>query len=854
MASTTSSPASTGTSSAADGGGSSSGSKVVVETITATTTVVTGVGSGEICAEYSANCTAAVAATSAGCSSRSFLCSLPTADGLPSGECGYCLCNDANLIEVLQCDIISTYSLSSSSSKSTDTALLSNSTDTHSASTSATDGPPPGEEAFGTTLQLGPMVGGIVVGVAVACFAIVAVVYMRRRRRKPIPSTAWSSGAIFEDHGKDSSSPSPFASPSSPYNKDVRLSFVDIQAPPSALRKDGGSDWGSLFRSSPSPAQPLAETGLRVTDQGTNSLPRGSPSPAFIAREVQTSPDNIARNIQVETVSNSTEDAPPGALVSNPTLSPSPEGEFERPLSMPPSSSFNTGATSTAGGAGGALVLSQTAESSDGPSPPAEWSQEQQWQWMQWQWAYQWHEWQISQRQWQDQQRAYYLAKEEERKKAASSASAGSSTESAIMKHKLPRAYKPSPLSRVSRFSVSTANSDSSQSLSRRLSYESSASAQFVTTIRPPSRQSSVSTMSSVASMSIIATSPEWAAPADLTRSGSSIRGRKPLSRSSSSNPSPSAAHPNHRRSRSLTAHSSQGPPPGSFTAMFTTKFGPNAAGGPTAEPVGMSADIGHLAPPGVEAWALPPLPQASITTSSSSFMYPVSGNSDDAVSVISITSTAPDGSMVTTQTISVPRPISPTSLNTGVASISSASLSPSILSPPAGADFAGAAHGTHQSPRASLDSWPRQSMDSGGVTAGDPSDGGLQMPYPVLVAHPRELHRAVRIRAEAVSKGETPAYDRNDAGAAPVTDNNDEDDEDDELVLEVGHHVVIWRVCRDGFCDGYCSETRRAGFFPLRCVVGSSSSPPRNGSMRHATYSVAFDAVPERSDSLEEE
>ncbi|KAJ1543415.1 hypothetical protein HK405_009298, partial [Cladochytrium tenue] len=172
---------------------------------------------------------------------------------------------------------------------------------------------------------------------------------------------------------------------------------------------------------------------------------------------------------------------------------------------------------------------------------------------------------------------------------------------------------------------------------------------------------------------------------------------------------------------------------------------------------------------------------------------------------------------------------------------------------------LAGAAHGIHQSPRASLDSWPRQSMDGGAVAAGDPSDGGLQMPYPVLVAHPRELHRAVRLRGAAPSKGKTPAYDGDDAVAAPVTDNNDEDDdEDDELVLEVGQHVVIWRVCRDGFCDGYCNETRRAGFFPLRCVVGSSSTATRHG-MGHATQGVpfdtaAFDAVPERSDSLEEE
>ncbi|KAJ3076064.1 hypothetical protein HDU98_005756 [Podochytrium sp. JEL0797] len=200
--------------------------------------------------------------------------------------------------------------------------------------------------------------------------------------------------------------------------------------------------------------------------------------------------------------------------------------------------------------------------SSSSASPPAnqQWTLEEQWRHEQYQAAVQWHQWQLKQKEWQAEQRAYYLAKEAERKlQAAQSPPVSASTltptthasDDSVSSETNPHpplptttsdpsppprgrkpigllgaeGYRPSPL----RFQ-STLAPDNESILSKRsrvssmfdsgslLIQELKQSISRSSTVH--SRNDSLRSCEGRSSL-IVATSPEWSAPTDLVRVGS---------------------------------------------------------------------------------------------------------------------------------------------------------------------------------------------------------------------------------------------------------------------------------------------------------------------------------------------
>ncbi|KAI8611526.1 hypothetical protein BC830DRAFT_1171829 [Chytriomyces sp. MP71] len=178
------------------------------------------------------------------------------------------------------------------------------------------------------------------------------------------------------------------------------------------------------------------------------------------------------------------------------------------------------------------------------------WTLEEQWQWEQYQAAVQWHQWQLKQKEWQKQQREYYLAREEERKRAAAAEAASNPEPPRPTKRgtlNVP-GLKPDPKPSPLRFVVSN---DTESLLSRSSSFKRGSGASFMDVASPTASSArrvsfdphgafvgpaeaalvgSLSRSSTVRSKSVrsagarssivVATSPEWSAPTDLVRVG----------------------------------------------------------------------------------------------------------------------------------------------------------------------------------------------------------------------------------------------------------------------------------------------------------------------------------------------
>ncbi|KAI9357231.1 hypothetical protein DFJ73DRAFT_820923 [Zopfochytrium polystomum] len=836
-----------------------------------------------ICHDYTTNCTAVVLSANSPCSVGWQLgCSLPTNPELPAGLCGTCMCTDSNrnIIDPLMCDIINTYQTSRSSSSS-------------SQPPSSTGAPPsgnttpPGErhrspheaknsdqiplhrpitncnlftaptptslhtDPGGERVGVAPLVGGLFAGFAVA-IAMAAFVIVRKKRRVStakggLPSSATPTGVFADSRpGKE--------------NTDAGIP-IELDDPPSLLKM---SHVDALYNSNRS-ASALSSKSVK-SDASAAGRAALSSRPFVDASAVSSGAELVIFSVADAVV--------PRGIVGLDEKDVASDAGFPRldetvkkkdpayPAVKPDSVELDIADSLVTSGE---LVAEPSQDDRDAGNPNA-WTSDQHWQWAQWQWAYQWHEWQISQRQWQEQQRAHFAAKEEERKKAIAAGRMASGSESLqLLKAKQPRQYKPSPLSRESRISFSTMASDASRSTSRRVSFESSLSAQFTSTMRAPSRQSSISsTMSSATgSLSMIATSPEWAAPTDLTRSGSA-KTRKSFALSVSSSSSSNGGR-SHRRSRSTNStrstklqHSNS--VNSQFTTTLVTSFDGDE-GGPVS-PLSGRSNSTPTTPTSAGG------PSLGITTSSSSFICPIPG-SDEPVAVISITSTTPDGNLVTTQTIALPRPPSPNvAAAAAVVSSGGGSMSDSVShhslslprfsmdsmtmeplqAPPFGSQQLSPRASISPSDIASISNLPilaspvpvAGTLTSSGAsqvqqpTVDDPS----QMQYPVRRSHPLRLHHA--FRQLQISHPHLNLVDEDDlppssstvtSPLSPLADARRRlDEEDDELVIVVGQHVVVWRVYPDGFCEGYCVETRRAGFFPVRCLVGSRSSGSGSG------------------------
>jgi hypothetical protein len=448
--------------------------------------------------------------------------------------------------------------------------------------------------------------------------------------------------------------------------------------------------------------------------------------------------------------------------------------------------------------------------------------------WDQYQWAVQWHEWQVKQREWQLQQRQFYLAKEEQRKAAIARGELKSASDVPFKPIKAPKEYKPSPLSRMmtvvsdrssvlsTSSSVSFGNDDS-----RSLFRESLASSLLLETDSPLaenlkraiSRQSTVSSVKShhsvltskssvnskasrssssmgmnnmnsnnrpgsIMSMQIIATSPEWIAPGDITRVGttSSNKSSTSVTRKStiSSISSTSSSHNQNRLSRasSFVSQADQ-------TALqaYTT-------GLPAASTFSLGGGTSSITP----------ATQAE---------------------VLSISSLAPDGSVVTTQTVTVtiPRPASTLSQMSGYSASSSwtsmgtVGNNQSALNSPT-TPLSAAAGGPGFFNNHQVGGPPMMMMPI------EDDDGQYQ--YPVLYPH-------------------TPSNTSSNVSSSDE-DAEDWDSANDELTLHVGDRVVIWKVFEDGYCEGYNVNTKEAGVFPLDvvCERGHENHHPNNMNMEN--------------------
>ncbi|KAI9340662.1 hypothetical protein DFJ73DRAFT_961637 [Zopfochytrium polystomum] len=792
-----------------------------------------------ICQEYSSNCTTKVF-SSANCMSWSLTCALPSSPTLPSGVCGNCLCDGQNLIDVLQCSILATFqttrsptSFSAATSTLPSSVVLSSSiptrtsvaTESESTPTSQTE--PPKQDQDAQPARVGPVIGGVLGAAAVIGLVLFYWIY---RKRSAAPQS--------------DKTPAPSRSPEGVHLGGQNIDEEALKFPlpallsnrsPATLAKGGaGVPPDHVFLT----ASPFRDASTVST---SHNVMGAYPEQSLVA---EFAPEKMDSGIKMKGPLNRLKEAKSVAI--DPALvaaagskqPPFPPGILGGPGTPKEGQILDEGLTSD--------PLGENYDASD----PSTWTSEQHWQWAQWQWAYQWHDWQVKQRQWQDQQRAHYAAREEERRKAIASGKLAVNNDNKV---KQPRQYKPSPLSRVSRFSVSTTTSESSQS--RRVSFASSTSLPQRDSLRPLSRKSSTSTLSSAAgSMSIIATSPEWSAPTDLTRSGSG-KTRRSFTMSVKSTSSSSGYAPRRSRSGHSTPSATL-----SLSGSERRSSSGSSHGGQMAAILTASLSLAnslHADP--AEAEDLPsPLSlnsNSGISTSSSSFMCPLPG-SDESVAVISITSTAPDGSVLTTQTITLPRGPNPSA---GSLRVEPGALSPSgervapqapsfgtILWPPdrsnAEVPLIAAVEATLSSPVSVTDvsvqspvSSPRSPFSS--IPAAE--DAVVEMQYPVRRAHPLQHHLAfvsmsLRAVADNFSASDEsllgPMAGSTDSGGQEASEAEDSrrqrlEEEDDELVLAIGQHVVVWRVFPDGFCEGYCVETRRAGFFPVRCLVSAASS-----------------------------
>ncbi|KAJ3093280.1 hypothetical protein HDU96_002409 [Phlyctochytrium bullatum] len=385
------------------------------------------------------------------------------------------------------------------------------------------------------------------------------------------------------------------------------------------------------------------------------------------------------------------------------------------------------------------------------------------WEWQQYQWALQWHEWQMKQRAWQNEVRNKFLEKEAKRV-------AGLEPKvERVVKVKEPRTYRPSPLSRpISVASTATTVSEpetedaalaaAQASLSRSVKSTGDAGLQAgtsldrsdavsvrskSTTAGMPTRSLSVtSTAASSLAPSVavlLVTSPEWAAPADVVPCNNAIPADDDATSSSTTTSlrrrTTSRAAPGATRRTSVSSVASA-------ATVRASSFCVPALGVPAPAPG--EEDLSGLPAP----------------TRSASMVSTASAE----ISVMNISSVAPDGTLLTTQTAVVGSTAPP----------AAPAVAPLRCSPEPEMPFP-----EMPFPEMPFPAPPQAEADP--VSPGASGAGAIEQVYPVTVAH-----RAAR---------------------------------KDELDLAVGDAVVLWRIFEDGFCHGYDVERRVSGYFPIECV-----------------------------------
>ncbi|KAJ3326402.1 hypothetical protein HDU76_012956 [Blyttiomyces sp. JEL0837] len=603
--------------------------------------VIAGLGTVVDCNSFSTSCTAATpncnGAWSLECYDGGKLAKPPAS--FPTNVCGRCICNGQSLIPDLLCsnevwnnqggNANGNANGNGGNSVTNDVSLTPSGGPISSTTATSTDPPlsPGGPSSDSAAGKLGPIVGSVVgvvlvVGLAVAIF----VQRSRSQRNKSADVTEEYEGGLPSStvalNGKGSSGPIVGA---------LRKKRSSQQGLLLSAAATGISSADSSLDEPPALALISGDTAFSSTQRVSPTSPEKKPSPTVKV--------SSGRNFAGFLLSGGkTKDSKVSATTADSNISAPPGDEFALvDMSGNPNMSM----------------------SEEGPDPS--WTPEQVWQWQQWQWAYQWHEWQVRQREWQAQQRAYYLAKEEERKSRKSTDSnastvSSSSSLSPVSKFRQPRTYRPSPLSRVHRISTISASSRASSmvsAISRNNSLSSVQSKDKETPPRPSSRQSTVSSLTSITSGQpslIIATSPEWAAPSDITRRSSTRRRG-------------SATSLNQQQQQNSNSTSSGRP-----KSVVSTGSNSNNRNS-------------HLSVSSIASLQSPMTPTAASSTHSflnspasnnnNNVMLPVTsafsiGDSGD-VNVISITSFGHDGTPMTTQTITLSRPVTPIPMNAGV-------------------------------------------------------------------------------------------------------------------------------------------------------------------------------------------
>ncbi|KAI9331673.1 hypothetical protein DFJ73DRAFT_69093 [Zopfochytrium polystomum] len=695
------------------------------------------------CSSYGAKCETLAKQSCQG--AWSWDCSYPTAPaGLPSGACGYCYCNSKPLLGYASCnsldDLLSGGVNATASGSPTAVTKLDNPT-----APASTNNINPATTLDSTAASHLPV--GSVVGVVFSCLALATVII----------------GAVV-------------------YRRNTRTGSK-------TTRSDDAGEGGGSVMISASPKLEDAEDAIpslrRLPKDAQFSPP---PVPLFDKLELDIGDPIAISSSKLSLRSERTPSPPPAASVS-------PDDPFQDGSHLAAPSVYS---------------MSSSLSMSPLPEEPAsvpdhsqvEYTVEQHWQWLHWQYARQWHEWQLQQRQWQDQQRAYYLAKEEERKQKLKETSGKPEVNESLMAPRRPRVYKPSPLSKAIRASMisTVSRSSSTRSMStvssrqgsfvasvigahpespqlnssysnRRLSWESFASVAFGTSnaganADGPKRQNSFSSTGSRESLrrssqprnstaavgewgvTLVATTPRWTAPADIVG---------PLTRSDSSSSTTSTTLPH--RSPSI-----------------------------------LSTDGG-----------------GETRTTSTLVRHVIPGYEDQpAAAIVSFTSVGADGSLVTTQTVTLPTVVGGGSGG---------------FEPVAGGGGGGGRY------CASPD--PRFSILAASVVASDLLDDSASAGGDPFVDPPPRAARmsgASSGRVPSPVVGASDSLESDDPAAAaeelqvqlqyPVRQGYLRSGRSDELEVAVGDHVVLWQVMDDGWCEGYSVELRMSGRFPLSCLM----------------------------------
>ncbi|KAI9364502.1 hypothetical protein DFJ73DRAFT_792650 [Zopfochytrium polystomum] len=734
------------------------------------TTLPSSSTSGSACKQYGAECEQKANTSCVG--TWFYNCSYPIAPpGLPSGACGNCLCNGNMLLDYISCSTIATSFSTSTKSKAVASSAVMQDLPKVEPKTPVES--PTGSGTTMGSLQAPPssaLSAGPIAGIVAACLIVVAItigaVVLRRRRSgsRSEPSPRKEKLLGIEDGADDDTSEEPAMPQYSakdpswmPVPSDVEGGLDSLSLPPLAITSSAhtATSLDRLFdhnRSASSasvttPAGPI--TALNPFLDGAE-VPQEqiSEKPSPISPASGVGPDDSDRDVHGVPVVEVSGDGGVGGSTS--------EGD---------------GAGPGVDAVGDGLVQAETAA----------WTEEQ---WMHWHYARQWHEWQLQQRQWQDQQRAYYAAKEEERKKKLAELPPGATPpEQAIPTLRQPRVYKPSPLSRAIRLSHISTVSASSSAASGSSSGGSSAAASAAAAARDSLSPSARSSIVDLSAGSVRAGGPQRANSINRRVSWESFASVAfGVGVTSPPGSASSAAFDGLARKGS-----------GSSVASFASSSRRSVTGGGSGDwGVTLVATTPRWTAPADVAAARPP----------SSLLSPLSAGGGDRASthfhthvipgyenqppaaVVSITSVGPDGALITTQTVTLPAPLS----DAAAAHDARFSLLEAAVDL---RDGDGAEDDVVDDEREEVEEDEDEDDEVGVETWEGDVQGEL---HPQLQYTVRQAHRP----SGAVT-----------AAAGDV-----------ELAVAVGDHVVLWQVLDDGWCEGYSVETRRSGRFPLSCLV----------------------------------